>query len=262
MSDASVIQRVMEPGLEFRYGQTVTDPHNGLWLFGPQDTDGPSHPRSITYGVIGTGEGIKAFSNFSEAFAKPQFLTPEPENRRLWPTFPGFEAAFHCVWPNKPAASVELERQPLLELARHRDANKRAHSVVNAYLDSIRTLSKRDEAFNVFVCVVPDMVWLNCRPESRISGGVGEGISPKERRIRASGQTSLLDDYDPELYRLSTDFRRQIKARAMEFRVPIQIIRESTLNLGSERKPGSRCLTPMPDRAWNLSTALYYKAGG
>ena len=49
----------------------------------------------------------------------------------------------------------------------------------------------------------------------------------------------------------------------MELEIPIQIIRESTLRLAAaEQRFGVRQLTPLSDRAWNLSTALYYKAGG
>ncbi|MDN5863939.1 MAG: hypothetical protein L0I62_01790, partial [Gammaproteobacteria bacterium] len=70
MTSSPVIKRLMEPGLEFRYEQIVTDPHDGLWLFGPQDTDTPSHPRSITYAAIGTKQGIDFLSHFSEALAK------------------------------------------------------------------------------------------------------------------------------------------------------------------------------------------------
>lgn len=262
MSDAPVIKRIVEPGLEFRHEQIITDPHDGLWLFGPQDTDAPSHPRSITYAAIGTKQGIDALSRFSEALAKPCCRRPQSGNRRLWPTFPGFDAAFHCTWPRHSAATVEIDRDQLLEMARHKDASKRTYDVVNTYLDALRTLAKRDEAFSVFICVVPEEIWLNCRPESRVSQGVGTNITAKERRLRAGGQTSLFDEYEPEQYRLSHDFRRQLKARAMEFRVPIQIVRESTLSLDVEGTPRSRGLTPLSDRAWNLSTALYYKAGG
>ena len=130
MSNTSVIKRIVEPGLEFRYEQTVTDPHDGLWLFGPQDTDAPSHPRSITYASIGTKQGIDALSHFSEALAKPCYKVPQSGNRRLWPTFPGFDAAFHCTWSRQAASSVELDRDLLLERARHKDASKRAYDVV------------------------------------------------------------------------------------------------------------------------------------
>ncbi|HLD19138.1 MAG TPA: hypothetical protein VJB90_03950 [Candidatus Nanoarchaeia archaeon] len=262
MSEDAEIKRLIEPGLQFRYGQAMADPRDGLSLFGPPDTELSSHPRNITYGVIGTTEGIKAFAAFSDALTKPQFITPEPKNRRLWLIYPGFEAAFHCTWPKTPAASHLIDSEGLSKLSRHKEPNQRAFDVVNVYLDGIKTLKKRDEAFNVFICVVPDEVWLNCRSQSHVSDGVGVNITAKERQHRIKGQMHFFDDYNPDQYRLSTDFRRQIKARAMEYDVPIQIVRESTLTLTKEDKSPSRGLTPLSDRAWNLSTALYYKAGG
>lgn len=76
------------------------------------------------------------------------------------------------------------------------------------------------------------------------------------------GQTSFIFDGDQTQYGLSLDFRRQLKARAMAYRIPLQIIRESTLRIGDEHKFGRRSLSPMVDRLWNLSSALYYKGGG
>jgi hypothetical protein len=48
----------------------------------------------------------------------------------------------------------------------------------------------------------------------------------------------------------------------MQFEIPIQIIRESTLRTTDYVEFGQRGLTPLSDRAWNLGLALYYKAGG
>jgi hypothetical protein len=48
----------------------------------------------------------------------------------------------------------------------------------------------------------------------------------------------------------------------MGFDIPVQIIRESTLKLSDETAFGTRRLTTLSDRMWNLSTAIYYKSGG
>ena len=71
----------------------------------------------------------------------------------------------------------------------------------------------------------------------------------------------FFEPYEMEQYSYSVDFRRQIKARVMELEIPIQIIRESTLQSRSGRDNDLVCgrLTPLSDRAWNMSTALYYK---
>ena len=48
----------------------------------------------------------------------------------------------------------------------------------------------------------------------------------------------------------------------MAFGVPIQIVRESTLVTGAPVSRREGTLTPLADRAWNLTTTAYYKAGG
>jgi hypothetical protein len=134
---------------------------------------------------------------------------------------------------------------------------------VNLYLDGLRIASKLDEKIGVAICIVPDEVFSNCRPKSPVPvEAEGPNISTKQLLARKFGQLELFDQYDPDQYWLSTDFRRQLKARAMEFNIPIQIIRQSTLRFSDENKRGQRGLTPLSDRMWNLGTTLYYKCGG
>jgi hypothetical protein len=276
MATKMTISLLPEPELEFRYGQKMHDPHTGLALFGPYDADAPSHPKSLVYGVIGAPEGVAAFQSWGALLQDPIVKrADEPEMKRirqkvkiderklylLWPPFPGFEAGFAATWPTMPAWKHELDRDTLLNLARDKDANKRAYDVVNLYCDGLRRAKERDEAFSVIVCIVPEEVWQNCRPLSKVKDGHGRGLMASERATRRV-QGDLFGHYDPEEYELSVDFRRQLKARAMEFGIPLQIVRESTLRIGPPTEENPRNLTPESDRAWNLSTTLYYKAGG
>jgi hypothetical protein len=86
------------------------------------------------------------------------------QNVRLWPPFPGFEASFQTKWPSQPVATVEVDKEQLLEASRLRDPFLRAHKVVEFYLDGLEKIQKRDEKIGVAICVVPDEVWTNCRP--------------------------------------------------------------------------------------------------
>ncbi len=265
-SDLTVLP---EPRIEFGSTQHLHDPHDGLALFGPYDIAASNHPKSIPYSVIGTKEGIAAFSGWSHAVQHAIIADPirdavgrRPLNEKLWPPYPGFEAAFASTWPERPVSTRELDPDALSIAARDLDPNKRAYDVVNLYLTAIDALLKRDERPTVIVCVVPEEVWKNCRPESRVTGGVGVAVSAQERSERRSGQENFFESFNREQYELSVDFRRQLKARVMQHDVPIQIVRDTTLRIGaSPAKQRVRQLTPLPDRAWNLSTALYYKAG-
>ena len=249
-----------EPRLEFRHHQFLEDPHDGLSLFGPYGIEVSTHPKNLTLGVIGTSEGINAFNRWSKVVRGPIYPGGDHANH-LWPAFPGFAAAFASDLPHDPAWVSNLDPEKLKQEAMRKDANKRAAGVVGLYLTEIEKTQKKDEQFGVLICVVPDFVWKNCRPESFVPGATGPGVSKKERELRASGQTGfLVEGYDPIIYQYSVDYRRQLKARSMEFGVPIQIIRESRLEVDPQKWPRSQ--TPPSDLAWNLLTTMYYKAGG
>ncbi|MGD0856914.1 MAG: hypothetical protein ABSA18_14110 [Dehalococcoidia bacterium] len=248
-----------EPLLEFRYGQEMAEPHDGLSLFGPYDTDFSSHPRNISYAIVGSQEGIEIFSQWSHCIQS--VIYPEGD-RRLWPLFPGFEAAFACNWPEQPVLRTLIDSEKLTEAVSDLDHYKRTGGVVDLYIDAIGKLKKHDEVLNVVVCIVPDIVYQNCRPKSVVTDGIGYKVSSGLIRKRGSGQLDFLDPYNPQRYTYSPDFRRQIKARAMAYEMPIQIIRESTLRLTPRMDNTQRGLTTLSDRSWNLGVALYYKAGG
>jgi len=251
-----------EPELEFRFGQRVRDPHDGLGLFGPYDTDQSSQPGTLTHIILGPPDGIERAKEWSNKMSTPCIEAPNG-NLRLWPPFPGFDAAFCAKWPSDPVWSYPIDRDSLLEASRLRDPHERAYSVVNLYLEGLDKTPKLDEKIGVAICVVPDDVWLNCRPESRVLNPVGApSLSRTQKTARKAGQIEMYEEYEPEQYHLSPDFRRQLKARSMKYGIPLQILRESVLRLGDEKPVGERTLTPLSDRLWNISTTLYYKCGG
>ncbi len=249
-----------EPNLEFRYGQQTRDPRDGLSLFGPYDADASSKPP-MNYVVLGTENGINTFNAWAEHMNQPITDAPK-DNLRLWPPFPGFQVAFNQKFPEEPVWSFSIPDEALLKASRRSDPYQRSFEVVEKYLEGLQIASNRDENIGVAICVVPEDVWKNCRPKSTVADVSGEKVSRKRLERRRSGQMEIFTDVNFDQYELSRDFRRQLKARAMEYGIPIQIIRETTLKLSDEHKPGERGLTPLSDRMWNLSTTIYYKCGG
>ncbi len=258
--DKSIIV-LNEPELEFRYAQRMTDPRDGLAIFGPYDTDMSSQPGKLSYIVIGTDKGIPAFKTWADAMNRPAIFAPNG-NMRLWPPFPGFEAVFCSEWSSEPIRSYQIDRDRLIKASYHPDKYERTFGVVNFYLEQIERSSKLDENIGVAICIIPDEVWQNCRPESRIADPIGQPISSKRIERRRAGQLEFFDKFNQEQYLLSPDFRRQLKARSMQYGIPLQILRESTLRLTDLNVFGERTLTPLSDRMWNIGTALYYKCGG
>jgi hypothetical protein len=254
-----------EPELEFRYAQRIVDPKAGLSLFGPYDADRPGRPTNLSYVLIGTPSGVSAFREFAQRLEGPIVSVPYDEpckaskDALLWMPYPGFEAAFGTKLATSPSWMRFLSDDALTRAARLADGYDRAGAVVDPYVGAIGDAVARDERCDVAICVVPDEVYENCRPESVVVHAEGTRLTRTERQTRRV-QRDMFESYSPETYERSLDFRRQLKARAMAHELPIQIVRESTLCLKDDAN--SRSLTPLSDRAWNLSTTAYYKAGG
>lgn len=261
----NVLSVLPEPALEFRYHQKAIDPHDGLALYGPYDADLPTHPKNISYCFIGTPTGISLFRDFAGVLAGPAISEREPRKLRLWPAYPGFDVAFDCSWPDAPTKTFEIDAKKLDAACRDADPNKRAYNIVEEYLQSMSAIAKAELVPDVVVCAVPDIVYRNCRPQSpHPKDPIGARPSYSERVLRAGYVRNILAlEEDTSPYRYSVDFRRQLKARAMTFEIPIQILRESVLRPSDAPPiPGERPLTPLSDRAWNISLALFYKSGG
>jgi hypothetical protein len=250
-----------EPTLQFASGQNAIDPHDGLTLFGPYGLNKPTHPQSPRYIVLGTPEGISLFQKWAKMMNKASFL-PGNEKHRLWPPFPGFEVAFGSRWNENPAWTGEIDRESLINASKKSDQHERTYTVVEMFMKHFSKLKKVDYNVDVAICVIPDEVWKNCRPKSVIAKPSDVKLPAHYKKSRKAGQSEIWDTFDFDQYHYAPDFRRQLKARTMQYEIALQIIRESTLVKTDEDPIANRRLTTLSDRMWNLSTALYYKAGG
>ena len=203
-----------EPMLEFRHSQQVADPRDGLSLFGPCDVGSPGRPSSISYGVVGTAEGLDLFSAWSQAMILAWTNAPN-DRHRLWPPYPGFQSAFECNWNTESVCKKVLNDSELSDVAHRHDPHERVYSVVDQYLTGFEDLLKLDERVDIMVCVVPDEIYQTCRPHSRVTDPTGRVVSKERRERRRRGQQDMFSNFKPEQYELSLDFRRQIKARTM-----------------------------------------------
>lgn len=275
------VELLPEPMLEFQYGQLSPDPREGLALFGPWDSGMPEQPKRVSYAVIGPPDSIASFRDFlfvlrtgahkalpdlpetADESERERVRSKIEKTLRLWPTYPSFESAFRAEMPTTPAKTYEVDRAKLLVAADLPNPYGRVAECVAPYLENIKLLSEREQIYNLAFCIVPDVVHKNCRAESKVGGKHGAKTARDEIRDVRRGQSNLfMAEGDREKYEYAVDFRRQLKGRAMEFGIPIQIVRESTLRPNDDKKPGTRHLTPLSDRAWNLTTTGYYKAGG
>lgn len=258
-----------EPELVFGHGQSAIDPRDGLSMFGPAD----GSLEATTYVVIGTEDGLKLWTTWVSAMNSPAACR-DSSRHRAWPSYPGFDVAFGSPWPNAER-TFALDESTLSASARKANKHERTYAVADLYLRQFEHIGRLDQKPALAVCIVPDEVYDNCRPQSSVSEPSDSRRTSDERRaLRAAledhrGSQSGLIGFDDlgvdtehlEQYGLSPDFRRQLKARVMAEEVPLQIVRESTMRVTEQIRDGLPGTNPLSDRLWNFGTGVYYKCG-
>jgi hypothetical protein len=266
---------IPEPLLAFGGRHEHVDPKTGLGLYGPYSLAGQARPplRSVTVGIVGPGPMVSDAEQWLQACRG--ILSNDGSQPFLYPHFPGFnsEHPFQCElvfgdpW-NESLRAVDIQKA--LEPA---NFFERVQRVIDFYVGGIEVLAQRDPPPDVIVCAIPQEIVDYCTVREIGSGEKKRiKVSKAERRARQvarSGQLSLLPEMDPTLGVEEEEWghqnlRRGLKAEAMQFGVPTQLVWPRTLRLaGSETSQrDARGVQDIATRAWNFTTALYHKAGG
>lgn len=262
------LKHINEPFLLFNHNQKVTDPRDGLTLFGPYAKD---KINNFSIGIIGTPAGIIRMKNWIKKFLKP--IIPLKKDYAK-PFYPGFEAIFGVTINLHSTLEIQIDENKLKEYYRYSDSYVRVASMVDLYVDALVESKKDDDRppVNLWFVVIPDEVYTHGRIKSKASAGdiIKVGLKNKYDRVNAG----LFDEIMPEIkkqrdaYQYDNHFHNQLKLKLLKHEILTQIIRESTvayneypyLNVKGEPK---RDLSKMEtDIAWNIATSVYYKIGG
>lgn len=260
------IIKLDEPSLLFAHNQAMEDPRDGLTLFGPLDK---GKPFGIRAGVIGTKEGLLRFRKWGE---KIQYLTSNNPPQIARPPFPGFEAVYRIPWNPKPLIEIQISNIELNKSLHIDDKHQRVYKTVELYSDKIIVALQQEETkVDLWFVIISDNVYKYCRPKSNVELELQVKadfrMRPGEAR-KLYREPSLFTERNisAEPYRYEVNFHHQLKARLLKYRVPTQIIRESTIAhndftnyLG---KPTRKLDELQSAIAWHISTATFYKAGG
>lgn len=267
---------IPEPLLIFGDGKTHIDPKLGLTLYGPLRTDPEiPTPTSISVGIIGTGETIGQAKRFLQSLMRK--VSSSNDNPFQHPPFPGFKDAFNCFLTlsddlNENITSLDIKRaieQPIFE--------KRVENAVKLFVDKIENISERVPKPNVVVCALPQDIVDSCVVK-RTSTGITK-VKKKPKRgdlaetlkhhltLDVTGKKqSFLDNFEAEALKIIekdievTNFWRALKAGAMTFGMPTQIVWPSTTHIMKEDEKEKR--QDIATIAWNFSVALHYKGSG
>ena len=109
--------------------------------------------------------------------------------------------------------------------------------IADLYLDEIKYLTQNKRP-DVIICALSDEILSFVKESDKIEDDTERGKDSSN--IRAAQEVN---------------FRRYLKARAMKYHIPIQIMRDKITSAGSGMQDPATI-------AWNFFTALYYKASG
>jgi hypothetical protein len=251
-----------EPRLRFGHAQILEDPKDGLMLFGP-----PERPLGLQYGVIGTSEGIRQFEAW---VARIQKGIPADAGVSSSVMFPGFEAIFRAPLPAKARVKLSVDPAVLDTTVKLSDPHQRVFDTVDLFANPIhRFVKEEDPKIALWFVVIPEQVWKLCRPQSTLNkreGVLAEHHMSHSRAIELLQAPDLFEETNlaAEKHLYENHFHNQLKAKLLECEAVTQIIRQTTIApnefLNARGKP-TRKLQDEATVAWNLTTAIYYKAG-
>jgi len=226
-------------------------------------------PQHIKIGLVGTPFGIQLYRRWSKALNR--FIPALAENSLNHVPFPGFNSLMSATIAAEPEREAVLAPARLASAIRQGRRHEAIREAVSLYEDAIRNNLEENFALDVWIVVIPDEVYRYGRPNS---------IVPKDERVKSSlaisrrrateiisGSRSLFEEenIEAETYLFEPNFHHQLKARLLDRRdVVLQIVRESTLDalVQKESTIVKRRLQDSASIAWNLSTTLFFKAGG
>lgn len=266
MSFEPQLIEVPEPDLLFGHGQAMPHPKDGLLLYGP--LQGAMAGGRLRIGVIATDTGHRLYRKFVERISRP--VAPARPDDPNHTAFPGFQAVFGVEWPVEPAARIDIDPALLADAILIKDRHQAIHKAVSLYSDAI-VQYLRDAAesnIDLWMAIVPEDVHKYCRPQSKVPKPVqSDVLMNKKVATRLLNEPGLFDEDNrsAEIYLYELDFHNQLKARLLEDKAAIQVIRETTLAPDEFLKSNGMPLRQLQDPAtlaWNLSTTCYFKAGG
>ena len=257
------LSHVQEPKLTFGYGQKLQDPRDGLMLFGPFSR--LKIKGQVNVGIIGPERQRDHFKEYLHIIHRPIFPDVVDKAR---PYFPGLEAAFGIYVNFDNLVEINVSSTELDKCLRYTDGHQRVHNLVNLYTVPLEKYGKEEEIpVTVWFVVIPNTVYQYGRPKSSIpkaADNIKDGIKKKFRNVE---QSFLFDDMNKmqEAYDFEINFHHQLKAKLLAPKVVTQIIKESTIaydKIWSDDKLIQTEKKFDTAKAWNITTTLYYKAGG
>jgi len=232
-----------EPELEFGAGRHI-DIRFGITNHGPLDLESNLAPQRINLGIVGDPQSMEGVAEWFEK-CRGEIVAKSSNKPALFPRFPGnsLNAGFRSTLVIEDKLCRQIRKADVSAISTLPDLGERVEKFVELFLDEIKYLAQNSSA-KVIVCAIP----------LSMLEAMGPGADEDEE-VEVS--------VDGEL----PDFHDLLKARAMQlYHKPIQLVLPSTYDESKHRKQTRtgrvRTLQDEATRAWNIHTAIYYKAEG
>jgi hypothetical protein len=264
---------IAEPLLAFGGGHRHIDPKTGLGLYGPYSPTGQRRPplSSITVGIVGPASMIADAERWLQACRS--VLLNDGSEPFLYPHFPGFSEGhpFQCELVYGDTWREAFRDSDLRTALNETNFFERIRKVATLYIKAVEVLAQREPKPHVILCCITQEIIDYCTMVTKYGQITRVRIGRSERKAEEAarqGQGFLWPEMDPTLGVEDEEFvhqnlRRAIKAEAMQFGIPSQLVWPNTLRtIETSLTPGQRKVQDIATRAWNFTTALYHKAGG
>jgi hypothetical protein len=239
-------QFIDEPELEFGSNKHVC-PRAGITGYGVYDTRLTDRRENIFVGAVGTNETLDKLGEWLNRCSEYISAKPDAAQPNLFPAFCGFnlDTGFRARFEYGTRILRPLKNSVIENILKIEDWNKRVEQAVDMYFEQIKFLAQ-NRAVDVIVCIVPDALYDNISKEKDVR--LEEILDERPVNEDFVGEEDEADDA------LETNFRRALKAKTMQFAVPLQLVREISF------EPIVKEQQDEATKAWNFCTALYYKS--
>lgn len=228
------VDYIQEPHLFFGKGKCIC-PREGISGLDVYDTVQEARKNQLLVGIVGLEEDVENLKSWLKRFEGYIPASPKGKQKGLFKSFPGFnqDKGFCANFIYGSNYERIISPNDTKSILKESNGDKRVLNAVELFGENIGFLSDIKNC-DVIVCIIPKSF---------------EGKIVKENKEDEPVEANAEDNDEPEL---ELNFRRALKARAMRYNTPIQIVREYTLHDGSKSQDAAT-------KAWNFCTALYYK---
>jgi hypothetical protein len=243
------VEFIAEPELEFCAGRRHVDVRFGLAKYGPLDRGAARAPTEIRVGIVGTAETVEKLSAWLDR-CRREISAKESRQPNLFPAFPGFsrDGVFGAQLVLDRTLCASIPQREIAAVIGSRSRSIGTEQSVDLFFEHCRSL--REKNASIVICAPPDdlLDYL-------------DGEAPRESAVAEDDRVDEAVDHNlPQFHDL-------LKAHALSLVVPVQMIRRETYDQSAKKAQKKRpwrvrVTQDEATRAWNLHTALYYKAGG